>query len=292
MQIDEKARGTPSEIPSQPGASTALIATITWVLCTQGVVWSLQKLFGFFRGSFGFVLALLLAQALGVSVAAGVLLSPKGLRAALTPNERRPKLAPRFHSGASEGAKRTLRTLIAGLSLQTFLFGGMNLLLALWPQQHALEATRSAALRSLWEDKAALTTFCVASALVAPLLEEWFFRGLVLRSLSESGKPRRALILSAVFFGLSHVYPLPALLAGLAGLFLGALRQRGTSLSTLTAIHALSNTCALTLEFFPLPQAFETTPSALLLSTTGAALLGLCIHTTHPPALLHPDAEA
>jgi uncharacterized protein len=85
----------------------------------------------------------------------------------------------------------------------------------------------------------------------APLFEEMFFRGLVLRSFAARVNDGLALVLSAMMFGLIHFQPLqfPALM--MFGLVVGYAAQRTGRLGLGMAIHAGFNATAVaTLLFF------------------------------------------
>jgi hypothetical protein len=81
-------------------------------------------------------------------------------------------------------------------------------------------------------------------AVGAPLVEELFFRGLLLRSLLERTRPALAIPVSAVLFGLAHFEALQ--FGGLAvfGLVLGVLAWRTGRLGPSIGAHAAFNAAA------------------------------------------------
>jgi len=83
--------------------------------------------------------------------------------------------------------------------------------------------------------------FAIAVAVVAPVIEELFFRGLLLRSLERRFGPRWAVAGSAVAFGLAHFQglQLPALIA--VGVVLGMLAVRTGRLGPGIVAHAAFN---------------------------------------------------
>lgn len=85
-------------------------------------------------------------------------------------------------------------------------------------------------------------TGVLSVALVAPLCEELLFRGAVMRSLRESGRsPRAVILLSALVFGVIHFNPNQVLFAFLMGLVLGWIAWRTQSLLPVVIGHILNN---------------------------------------------------
>lgn len=79
-------------------------------------------------------------------------------------------------------------------------------------------------------------------ALMAPWIEELLFRGAILQSLRNSGyTPQRAIILSALAFGLIHINPAQVVFAFLIGLVLGWITWKTNSLYPAIIGHALNN---------------------------------------------------
>lgn len=97
-------------------------------------------------------------------------------------------------------------------------------------------------------------------AVVTPIVEELTFRGLLLRYLEERVPPRRALVISAIIFGLFHVLGttgsagaiLAMIQTFLAGLVLAYVTQKSGKLSRAILIHGGFNlTTVLILFLFP-----------------------------------------
>jgi membrane protease YdiL (CAAX protease family) len=86
-----------------------------------------------------------------------------------------------------------------------------------------------------------ITLLFLFLAIGAPLIEELFFRGLLLRSLRRSFGPAVAIVGSAVVFGLAHfeLLQLPALIV--FGLVLGVLAERTGRLGPGIVAHAAFN---------------------------------------------------
>ena len=76
---------------------------------------------------------------------------------------------------------------------------------------------------------------------IAPLLEELLFRGILLNGLLRAYAPWVAIAQSALLFGLIHFNPPQCLSAGLLGLLLGWLYYRTRSLGLCIALHVLNN---------------------------------------------------
>lgn len=86
-----------------------------------------------------------------------------------------------------------------------------------------------------------LTTL-LALVVIVPICEESLFRGLLLRGLNHTYGAVRALLVSSILFGLSHLrLPTAILPAIVAGLFLGLIALRTGSIWPSIALHAAVN---------------------------------------------------
>ena len=106
------------------------------------------------------------------------------------------------------------------------------------------------------EPLAALITLAVVGIVVAPLVEELLFRGVLLRSLLPIVGPAGAAIVQGVLFGLYHfspdlgLYNVVLLVAnGTFGIIFGFVALRRRSLGTGIVAHALTNATALVVVF-------------------------------------------
>lgn len=81
------------------------------------------------------------------------------------------------------------------------------------------------------------------SCVLAPFLEEMLFRGVILRSFLNRYPPGRAIIATALLFGIFHLNAYQFVTASLGGLVLGWLYERTRSLWPSIALHALYNAC-------------------------------------------------
>ncbi len=82
----------------------------------------------------------------------------------------------------------------------------------------------------------------LVTVIAAPILEEIFFRGLVLRNLLNRYKPHWAIIFSALFFSLAHMSLVQSLPAFFMGLLFGYIYVKtNRSLSTVIWVHLINN---------------------------------------------------
>jgi len=96
-----------------------------------------------------------------------------------------------------------------------------------------------------------LPTFLVA-VVVAPLAEEWLCRGVILKGLLRRYSPRKAIVWSAILFGVLHANPWQAIPACCIALAIGWVYWRTRSLWYCIFMHAVNNGMAfLVLLLFP-----------------------------------------
>ena len=110
-----------------------------------------------------------------------------------------------------------------------------------WPLLSAVQFLASDAARA-YGDCAAF----VVAVIVAPVVEETYFRGWIFTSLRQSWGRWPAVIISALLFGLAHYKSthLYALAVFPLGLILAALRERTGSAGTSMLFHAANNLIA------------------------------------------------
>lgn len=90
------------------------------------------------------------------------------------------------------------------------------------------------------------------SVVLAPILEETLFRGLIQGSIAQKYGPTAGILLSALIFGLMHGIPQQVINAFFVGIILGYIYYRTHSLITVILLHALNNGIAyLQMELFP-----------------------------------------
>ncbi|HHV03265.1 MAG: CPBP family intramembrane metalloprotease [Bacteroidales bacterium] len=81
----------------------------------------------------------------------------------------------------------------------------------------------------------------IAVVIAAPLLEEWLLRGIALKGMLQHMAPWKAIVWSALMFGVIHANPWQAIPAFLIGCLLGWIYYRTRSYWTCVALHAINN---------------------------------------------------
>jgi uncharacterized protein len=109
-----------------------------------------------------------------------------------------------------------------------------RVLIWLFPLSSAQEAAFEAMVAS---SLAPLISACI----LAPVLEEMLFRGIMLRSFLQQYTRRRAIVFSAIIFGMAHLNIYQFAVATLLGLLLGWLYERSRSLWPCILLHAAYN---------------------------------------------------
>lgn len=115
----------------------------------------------------------------------------------------------------------------------------------------------------------------VATCILAPVLEEMLFRGVLLRSFLNQHQRWPAIAASALFFGAAHFNIYQFVLAFLLGLVLGWLYERSRSLIPCIALHATLNTWILLSAHSTPAQAEEASSGFTFSSWVAAALSAL-----------------
>ena len=123
-----------------------------------------------------------------------------------------------------------------------------------------------------WEAVRAL----LIGAVVPAFAEEILFRGLLQRSLEEVYPIRRAIVVTAIIFGILHFNPLSVLPLILIGAYLGFLAYYTQSLALPIVAHFLNNAIAIVALYAP-SQGVEMSPYGISL---GRALLFLLLGAT------------
>ena len=83
--------------------------------------------------------------------------------------------------------------------------------------------------------------FAIGAVLIAPILEEIIFRGIILRGLLTRYSPKYAIVFSALIFGLIHGKPLQIWGAFVTGLILGWIYYKTQSIGTTILLHSFLN---------------------------------------------------
>ena len=108
---------------------------------------------------------------------------------------------------------------------------------ALFEKSIAESAATTPNLSSGWDYVIALFGVLV----VAPLFEEFLFRGLVMGELKKIMRPWAAIIIQAVLFGVLHGYLFQGVFAGFMGIFLGIIYHRTKNIGTAAVCHGIFN---------------------------------------------------
>lgn len=111
--------------------------------------------------------------------------------------------------------------------------------------------TRIIPINDFWEDvfnaafgNAAIWKVFISVSLVAPVVEEVLFRGLILRGYLKHYTARRSLVISALLFGIVHFNPWQFVTAVILGMVIGWFYERTDSLVPSVYAHALNNSMA------------------------------------------------
>lgn len=96
---------------------------------------------------------------------------------------------------------------------------------------------------TLYESGIDIALYFVQVAILPAIFEELVFRGITFGALKPLGT-RFAVILSAILFGMAHIYPLQSMFATLFGLLLGGVYVATGSLWTCVLLHFFNNAFA------------------------------------------------
>jgi len=88
------------------------------------------------------------------------------------------------------------------------------------------------------------TLLLIAGGFIGPVCEEIIFRGVILKGFLHTYNPRKAIIYSALIFGVIHFIPLQVISAFFAGLVLGYIYYKTKSLWLPIIIHVINNVLA------------------------------------------------
>ncbi len=118
-------------------------------------------------------------------------------------------------------------------------------------------------------------------ALFGPVLEELLFRGAVTRILLQRYSPAKAIVFSALIFGIFHINPAQIAGATLIGLFLAWIYYRTESLIPCILVHVLNNSLAVGMDRrFPEAQTLAELMSPSLyymLISASMVIFALCL---------------
>lgn len=174
--------------------------------------------------------------------------------------------------------KNLLRLNVRSINLPLILYGVLLIfaagvviepLLDLFPSRY-LDIMDIAIGRGGW---AIMTT-----VILAPILEEVLFRGLLLGAINEKHGAFRAVFVSAAIFGVIHIIPQQIVNAFVIGIILGYIYVRTKSLVAVIFIHALNNGLAYVLrEVFGSTSEAMSTREMIGSDTWFYIVYGLCV---------------
>jgi membrane protease YdiL (CAAX protease family) len=115
--------------------------------------------------------------------------------------------------------------------------------------------------------------------IIAPILEELIFRVIILRGLLTIYRPKYAIVISAIIFGLIHVDPLLMWHAFLIGLFLGWIYYNTKSIGTVILLHSFSNFSVLGYKYmiYQFSDTYSISSANILLIITSVPLLYIVV---------------
>lgn len=92
----------------------------------------------------------------------------------------------------------------------------------------------------------------ISAVILAPLMEELIFRGIIFNEAEKYKKGAFPIIISAILFGLLHINPLHIVAASFSGIILGIVYSKTRSLKITIFMHALNNLLSC------FPESFDT----------------------------------
>ena len=191
-----------------------------------------------------------------------------------------------FHSSSASASAIMLMVFPAVALTLPLIFMSLSMLDAAMLMQFPMTSQEQALFAGMKADSVGMI---VAICVLAPVLEEMLFCGIILRSFLGQYPTWGAILASAGLFGFAHMNIYQYVGAVLIGMFLGWLYERTRSLLPCIGLHAAYNTMCVApalSEAGKVDQGFPAFSSlswltAMLLGTAGAALL---FRTLHVPA--------
>ncbi|MCF2139560.1 MAG: CPBP family intramembrane metalloprotease [Candidatus Lokiarchaeota archaeon] len=87
-------------------------------------------------------------------------------------------------------------------------------------------------------------------AIIGPVVEEFFYRGLIFKALRKILAPQWAIILSSLLFAVSHLNIIQGILAFILAIFLAVFYEKSENLMIPIIMHILNNTLSILLTYF------------------------------------------
>ncbi|NLR91528.1 CPBP family intramembrane glutamic endopeptidase [Flammeovirga agarivorans] len=139
--------------------------------------------------------------------------------------------------------------------------------------------------KSMIDDRYFLTLFSIV--IIAPVMEEFIFRGIMLDGLLKNYTPWKAIFLSSFLFGLIHMNLIQAVHAGLGGVLFGWIYYKTKNLLLPILLHSINNFFAFK-ELTSIPDDFDIEQpfydvmggieNYLLMAAVALIILGLSIY--------------
>lgn len=149
----------------------------------------------------------------------------------------------------------------------------VEFLLSLMPWLPDLLKQNFEQLQSNW-----LGILCIT--LLGPILEELLFRGAITKALLQKYSPVKAIILSALVFGIFHINPAQVVSATLIGVVLAWIYYKTASLIPCIVLHVLNNSLSVFLSIkYPemeyLSESFSSIQYAVVIAVATALCMGV-----------------
>ena len=137
----------------------------------------------------------------------------------------------------------------ASILLAVTIFPAASWLVVIVQQLYPLSEPMQQALTDLLREKPALWKLLLLMGILPAVCEELAFRGFILSGLRHLGRKWRAIIVSSLFFGVTHMVFQQSILAFLSGMVIGYLAVQTGSLLPCILYHATHNSLLLTSTF-------------------------------------------
>jgi hypothetical protein len=121
--------------------------------------------------------------------------------------------------------------------------------------------------------------YVLGGIIIAPILEEIIYRGIILKGLLTRFSSKNAIILSALIFGLVHGKPQQMWQAFFIGLFFGFIYYKTKNIGTTILLHAFANISILIYQYilFKLAESNSMNASDIILPIVSAPVIFLII---------------
>ena len=117
-------------------------------------------------------------------------------------------------------------------------------------------------------------------AIMPAVIEEWAFRGVILKNLLPFGK-YGAIIVSSLLFGIMHFDPIRIVFASFFGFFLGLCYEYTGSLKIPMLIHLINNAMSVTASLSPLESKLTVYISILIFAFMGIGIGAIIYYLRH-----------